>query len=155
MTTYTPEQLRRIDALVAEKVMEWIRPPKEKKYDGAWTIIFNDDGKITHLEQNGLKIKCEEYYDEWYWKNPEGKYRDYTPEWSENIIHAWMVVEKMRKYAKSPVDHNGILIMLDDSGWYCEFPAPRWEEATCLTAPLAICLAALKAVGVNVEKELE
>ena len=30
--------------------------------------------------------------------------------------------------------------------WYCEFPLPKWSDATADTAPEAICRAALEAV---------
>ena len=68
-----------------------------------------------------------------------------VPHYSTQIADAWQVVEKMKEHGAD--EHNGITIMYDENRWYVEFPLPSWEYAEAPTAPLAICLAALKAVG--------
>lgn len=60
--------------------------------------------------------------------------------YSTQIAPAWLVVEKMSPYFD---------IFQDGGGWVCRF---GWGDKKTLaayadTAPLAICLAALKAVG--------
>ncbi len=61
-----------------------------------------------------------------------------------------LVIEAMRgKYGLK--GHNGFTLMRQgDQKWYCEFPAPTWEDAMADTAPMAVSLAALKALGVEV-----
>jgi len=64
---------------------------------------------------------------------------DTLPHYSTQIADAWLVVEKMRPYFE---------IYCDGGGWVARF---GWADAGTLaayadTAPLAICLAALKAV---------
>ena len=56
---------------------------------------------------------------------------------STDIEDAWLVVEKMIK-------RGGFEIQGDTDGHWVFF---RWATAKAKTAPLAICLAALKAVG--------
>lgn len=68
----------------------------------------------------------------------------YSAKWGE----AELVVEQMRKaHGFAKASGNGFTLMHtgDSSGWYCEFPLPRWESADASTAPEAICRAALKA----------
>lgn len=73
---------------------------------------------------------------------------------STNIEHAWEVVEKMKDLPYGPGDSNPIfeLRIWWSSGtqkWSCR----TWfYEASAETAPMAICLVALKAVGFAVTK---
>ncbi len=70
------------------------------------------------------------------------------PHYSTDIAAAWQVVEKMAE--------GGLRLSLDRFGgdpWWAEFADEGWEQgaqATSATAPMAICLAALKAKGVEV-----
>lgn len=84
--------------------------------------------------------------------------------YSTYIAEAWEVVEKMRE--RRP------LVNLMNDGWHCRmkvegldeevyidgqavaFTQPSVHSNGCDTAPLAICLAALRAVGVS-ESEIE
>lgn len=123
--TYTPAQLDRIDALVAEKVMGW----KWHNRLLCWVL-----GGVATLSETRSK-------------------RDYQP--TRSIANAWEVVE-----------HFGVLpVSIDNcwrdvggervSGWTCEITSHECTgEATASTAPLAICLAALRALGIDVEKEI-
>ncbi|TCJ98221.1 UNVERIFIED_ORG: hypothetical protein BDK47_1187 [Anoxybacillus amylolyticus] len=86
--------------------------------------------------------------DKWYYKKNEqiqgmAKFiNDWNP--STNIADAWQVVEKFEI-----VEINRIM-----DGYSCEitlFDPFRIRRGEAKTAPLAICLAALKAVGVDVE----
>ena len=70
------------------------------------------------------------------------------PRYSTDIAAAWEVVEKMH-VVHGFEGHNEFLLVCsdEDEAWYCEFPKPKWEDASANTPSLAICLAALKAVG--------
>lgn len=84
------------------------------------------------------------------WKLPEGHTgytspscgRSWNP--SEDIADAWEVVERMRE-----LGWNLSMWNTHDGGWYCETETKigAREFAESPTAPLAICCAALKAVG--------
>lgn len=132
------DRLRQIDALVAEHVMGLkLRAPDEMEYtqDREWA-----DGE-TFVIDNGLA-------------NAE-----LVPKYSSNIAAAWRVVEKLQA--------DGRLI---DLGWAPEVgpwgfaikhtdwsgPVPIERSSHCEladSAPLAICLAALKAAGVEPPRE--
>ena len=68
--------------------------------------------------------------------------------YSTFIAAAWEVVEWMYK-THGFEGHNEFLLVCsdEDEAWYCEFPKPKWEDASANTPSLAICLAALKSVG--------
>lgn len=117
--------LREIDALVATKVMGW-------HMSNAGTIWLMSDGKYTGWDSKNLGD------DGWHW-NP-----------TEDITAAWQVVEKMR-----------------DRGWLVELSGHEnklWEAdldkddepthwAQHESVSTAICIAALRAVGCEVEAE--
>jgi len=71
--------------------------------------------------------------------------RSPVPHYSTDIAAAWLVVEKLAA--------QGLRLSLDAFGgdpWWVEFADEQWArgaQATANTAPHAICLAALKAVG--------
>ncbi len=115
-----------LDALIIEKVMGW-----EKCRDG-----------------------CLGTDDHWVWKGTrwshgyfETAYSPFTP--STSIAAAWEVVEKMEK--------DGYRFEMDDQPReqmyyrveFYSFEPTRFVE-TSISMPLTICLAALKAVGVEV-----
>lgn len=112
--------LRKIDALVAEYVMEWKHYPNNR---------------------NGFNWQAAD----------EGYYE--LPEYSTDIKAAWEVVEKMKSF-----ETGFALITLNDQfkelKWIAKFtllkPKPHMKFEMNKSAPLAICLAALKAKGVEV-----
>lgn len=109
--------LRKIDALVAEKVMGW-RPPSEDVAD-LW-----ERSKV--------------------WYSPETASAEHLPDYSSDIADAWEVVEKLE--SEDPGYFN--LSVTTPPGWYVTFVDPD-SCAYADTAPLAICLAALKAKGIS------
>lgn len=136
---------RELDALVAEKVMGWRREDKAMMHGIIQTVFV--DTKTDHARS----ITC-------------GCVEDFHP--SKDISAAWLVVEKM---AQDGDEHptciqKGLPAFGDHAtpfevyknyagypGWTCYFH----DYEVCAhadTAPLAICLAALKAVGVEMEK---
>jgi hypothetical protein len=68
---------------------------------------------------------------------------DDIPDYSTDIAAAWLVVERMRSAHKWDLE-----LVVTDEGTHARFKGARsFADA----APIAICLAALKAVGVTVE----
>lgn len=122
---------RELDALVAEKVMGW-----------KW--CENDIGK------ESLQPPSEEYAflspnHPVFWADEKG-YTKIMPHYSTNIADAWKVVEKMRENFWVQVDVGDIILCsMGEYGFVCST-----IQAEAETAPLAICLAALKAMGVEV-----
>lgn len=120
---------RELDALVAEKVMGWTL--------GKPHLLHG------YLMHGSVEIEC--------W---EGSLKDNVTQtkdsWhpSTDIRWAWEVVEKLKRYGFE------LGYQFDESGeleWDASFDMERHSEAHCVyapTAPLAICKAALKAVGV-------
>lgn len=99
----------------------------------------------------------------WTWVRRDSGYHHYrTPsslvvydtEWAptENIADAWRVIEKLDAYLFDITQHNrwqvGVCRKL---GWRAN--ETRYVSAD--TAPLAVCLAALKALGVELPEEGE
>lgn len=69
------------------------------------------------------------------------------PQYSTDISEAWKVVEKLYE--------EDLIIELENGdfsdggeGWYCHVPEPNINQFA-ETAPMAICLAALKAKGID------
>jgi hypothetical protein len=127
--------LREIDRLIAEKVMGCEEAP---------SIWFNDYDKSKKYycisDTLDKEINIIEYVDRgWV------QYLFYP---SENIADAWQVVEKLdvEEFSISKFGqeyHVWVEIELGGEGFLIKSK----------TAPLAICLAALKAVGIEVEAE--
>lgn len=120
---------RELDALVAEKVMGWTKATLHDEVSGPEQYWCS--GKVAHV-----------LVDSW------------TP--SAFIHYAWKVVEKLAKDGK----HLALQAPGSTDMNECYRTFPKWtadfefrldSEAEADTAPLAICLAALKAVGVEVE----
>jgi hypothetical protein len=65
---------------------------------------------------------------------------------TRNIAQAWEVIEKLQPFA------FGLLYEKLDLQWYCEieYPALKVSNTEAETAPLAICMAALKAKGIDI-----
>jgi len=109
---------RSLDALVAEKVMGWTD----------WWV--DREGPNATMKTFGFPPGVTDTYSE-------------PPHYSTDIADAWLVVEKLRKdgcpflFGHNRNPHNG---------WFADFLLhPLVEYAD--TAPLAVCRAALKAVG--------
>jgi hypothetical protein len=77
----------------------------------------------------------------------------HTPAFSTDIAAAWQVVEKIRSQGR--YFEIGSAVEGDNETWTCVVGQLREDDPTgdrplvfdCATAPLAICLASLKAVG--------
>lgn len=113
---------RELDALVAEKVMGWRVGPIDDDY-------LASDGTPT----GWTKGTC-------YSQRPP-----FRP--STDIAAAWEVVQQF----------DSVKVLKAGASWDCGISVKRgdWFEvelASAPTAPLAICLAALRAVGVEVER---
>lgn len=130
---------RALDALVAEKVMGARLVEFARDFTAGTFIISEDSGVILAKGKIGTAYQ-------------------FRP--STDIAAAWQVVEKLRK------SHCCLTLKSDfDYIWECyaikdENDAEHQSEiivdykvyAKAETAPLAICLAALKAMGVNMEE---
>jgi hypothetical protein len=147
---------RELDALVAEKVMGWtgrMEVARRGRRD-EWLVVFTGrpDGGIgdyaCFYDRDGGKIYCCKPHN----IHHAGRY-------STGIAAAWEVVEKV--WATLPKTGYGTFRALlhrrdPDGRWICEFAPDAhgdWSThatAEADTAPLAICLAALRAVGVEV-----
>ena len=133
---------RELDALIAEKVMGWAMRPMFKAQK-AQAYDYKDRGDwvwVTHYEQEGYEHLIESYYPQ----IPEEEYESgFHP--SAHIADAWLVVEKLGLF-----DYE---CLVKRSGQY-QIGFYWWGTSTggfnasvkAATAPLAICLAALKAV---------
>ena len=132
---------RELDALVAEKVMGLSAPWDEN------TPCPYCGEIMRYCGQRSWCTSCSE------WRY--GPYKEY----SEDISAAWEVVEKLRKSYRVRIHEFG-------SGWQAsleikdgrlrypiEISHEGDESANSDTAPHAFCLAALKAVGVEVEED--
>lgn len=101
---------REMDALVAEKVMEWVR------------------------------AKCEGRTNDW-WTQPG--YAKSTPNFSTDIAAAWQVVEKIDLFSRAILERD------EDGSWWVDDEPCHNIQSNASTAPLAICRAALLAMGVT------
>lgn len=129
---------RELDSLVAEKVMGW-KPGTSVGADG--------DG----------------YWDAGFYK-PNGTFTTHIPPYSTDIAAAWEVVEKLTNIRpdsgfnpefelKCEEGHVDAMIWhasLEDRYTTTDWP-DRFTIAFADTAPHAICLAALRAVGVKID----
>ena len=122
---------RERDALVAEKVMGW-----------------------TNIRWDAGTTWMRDCLDAWIGEPPEGEPYNNWPEslyeFTTDISAAWQVVEAVDPLmGNSPWD---FVLARTDGGWICNFHAEWFEQVAdgyeAPTAPLAICIAALKAKGV-------
>jgi len=73
---------------------------------------------------------------------------DVVAEYSTDIAAAWQVVEKLRS------DGFEVELEGDSTGWHCLFlDYPEAGRAEAQSPPLAICLAALEAAGVEADDD--
>lgn len=136
----------KIDAIVAERVMGFVVQWFDRHYSG--------DGDWSQQPAES-KAECK-HYPVAYWKNQAGQsvheVSDFSP--STDMNHAMEIVEKYRA-AGSVVTMEGF-----PSAWRVNIGAPspdggipEWNWKNNVehnSLPLAICLAALRAVGVEV-----
>lgn len=133
---------RKLDALVAEKVMGWIQlnttiAPIE--FNPQWKELagyVQDRPTITGLPPGASHDSC----------------RQKVPPFSTDIAAAWVVVEHMRLTSTrdcfclwSPTDESSAWFALFDRKWHGRSEVYEGEAGE--TAAHAICLAALKAVN--------
>lgn len=119
---------REMDALVAEKVMGLVLTcPVDARCDHS--VGTNRDG--TSAKRNFCR-----------W--PDGK-EHWIPFYSTDIADAWQVVEKLK------ANGNNVWVEWAGTVWVCGTTSV-FPDIEADTATLAICKAALKAVGVEMEK---
>jgi Phage ABA sandwich domain len=136
-----------MDALVAEKVMGWVNP--------TWREYHQWRGNNTDEPRDYYDKRCGEYHtpgdkehqhsvDPWIC-NECGGDGGWSP--STQIQHAWQVVEKFDTYRVQRLwDGDRFYFAAEVTG----FEPESFALARAESAPHAICLAALRAVGVEV-----
>lgn len=137
---------RELDALVAEKVMGWKRVEKPHKFGTGITIHLRAPGKpeepntVCEYITGDIAAPC----------LPS----EFIPKYSTDIAAAWYVVEKIKHNGPAEAKDMDATLTIEeaDGEWWVGW---RWHEwtgdgASAQSAPHAICLAALKAVGVEV-----
>lgn len=145
---------RELDALIAEKVMGWQAHHRQDKCDGVYIIRCGSCGGDGHANcygggQGSIQSLCEDV--------PCGDEASLPP-YTEEIAAAWQVAEKLRKraflFALWNKGHGFVACFSSDDPVYwlegIESGPASVDTVQADTAPLAICLAALKAVGVEV-----
>lgn len=112
----------------------------------------------------GLEVICHTYdthppYINYTVKTPDDIPSYFVPYYSSQIGEAWLVVEKMREnnYAFCLASVKNIP-EVGDWSWIAKYEwhhkgEYKFEFETSIYSPLAICLAALKALGVEVPNE--
>lgn len=134
MKPWNEMTVRERDALVAEKIMNRSQEHKINECDDPY------------YSQCAL---CGETNGSTDWKLKETKCEAHPP-YSTDIATAWEVIEKMIKYNPFWEQKNCIDFHLSPTsppGWTCNF-GDDTTRVYADTAPEAICLAALRAVGV-------
>jgi len=101
------------------------------------------DALVAEKVMGWKKVKWLGDYD---WRDKDGEQPYTVRAWnpSTDIVAAWQVVEKMEEIGYSILAHN-VIPNSDAVVWRVKFS--QSETITEFTAPLAICLAALRAVG--------
>ncbi len=127
-----------LDRLIAEKVMGW------EKDSSAFSPRAHQVIKL--MKRLGAK-------ELFWWKTGPGGL-DFRIEWapSTNIAHAWEVVGAIEARSQSSEDLSCLYLnRYDSEGWCATFALYGREDngdwSGAPTAPLAICRAALAAVG--------
>jgi len=111
--------LRKIDALIAEHVMD---------RDVEWRYITEQ-----HNDEEPIKWSVP-MLDGWE-----------CPHYSTDISAAWEVVEKYKEYF--------CVSRVGDKKWMAVLTGDEWDEVKAGSAPLVICLAALKVEGIDASSE--
>jgi len=83
---------------------------------------------------------------------PEGKAHRIVPQYSTDMSAAWEVVEKLRQSGyQGKLDWAKPELGYECAFWLSPIPLDEIQSPKVQTAPLAICLAALKVIGVSIE----
>ena len=129
---------RELDALIAEKVMGW-RRMSWKDYHAYMNFMGTDEREEFTYAWHDADGNMTEFH-----ANDKLYYDDPTPPWapSEEIADAWLVVEQLGK----SFDVSRCRKFQEIEAWFWEASFHNGPDAQADTAPLAICLAALKAV---------
>lgn len=150
---------RELDALVAEKVMgyEKMLVPKDSlpHIGGPGLRWPRQDGWL-YLESGYPRFfegHCNDIY-----VDPGGSHVGQVPNYSTDIAAAWEVVEKLCEVRENGVFPRCVLQFVSPYGWSCFFEYGdvlnrEHRAAAAATAPLAICLAALAAVGFHEQED--
>jgi len=121
---------RELDALIAEKVM-------------GWTPCYHDDDVVVAWrDENGY---------EKFFTDPTQSDNEWSP--STDMNDAWVVVERLREsktFSLHDIWDEEDIIMFNATFQHNDTYHVVNYESYANTAPLAICLASLKAVGVVV-----
>jgi len=153
MTTNTLQPGRELDALIATTFFGW----EWKQYQAPnWTEPYlltllvppAAPGRIRIMNrydriwrESDASAKRFDGWDESYWWH-DGEMHKGFPHYSTDIAAAWQVVEHFERLTYTTALHSII------DGWVCSFRGVRYADAAqAPTAPHAICLAALKAIG--------
>lgn len=138
---------RELDALVAEMVTH--EPPRL-----SWELLSPDGTASAFTGQSPAEVESfqrsilEQIHKSWLKDYHVGSCKHY-PRYSTDIAAAWMVVEKMEESGFGITLHE-VIPDSDACVFLCNFGLNPDDESCELTAPMAICLAALKAVGVPI-----
>lgn len=147
---------RSLDALVAEHIMgwKWMLYPKDQK----WAQIYLNEGKTGYWMAGTCTINT---------TNSDNTPN--CPRYSTDIHDAWKVVEAVKcktpwdgfsfylvwgPYGKdmTPKGAHGQIIYPREMSWLCKVETLKNTYSIVSdTAPHAICLAALKTIGYNLE----
>ena len=132
---------REQDALVAEKVMDSPEPD---------AVTITTDPREQKALFMGLAFTSDTH---WQAPNPISTDARWRPSrFAQEIEPAWQVVEKMRAIQGDGAKRE-VSLDSDCGKWVCEIGIEGWATdladftSEADTAPLAICIAALKAVG--------
>ena len=147
---------REIDVLVAEKVMgltiahrDWpcYTPPDGSTYEAA---VEDDGGAVPWGGERGpVYFRGTPYVDN---GTPESAWYEPVPFYSTDIAAAWLVVERVATIDKGEPGGLEVAVIRYPDRWECHIETNSAaflciEEAS--TAPLAICLATLRAIEVR------
>lgn len=119
---------RELDALIAEKVMGWTNVAERRN-------TFTRPGALIPSDWRG-----------WSGDTPNGEREQLIPPYSTDIAAAWQVVER---FSAKWID----IVYRPDAGWWVTIDGRGHGNAGGAiekTLPLAICLAALKALGITI-----
>ncbi len=82
---------------------------------------------------------------------PEGKSHRIVPQYSSDMSAAWEVVERLRHSGyEGGIDWTRPELGYECAFWSSPIPPDEMQPSRAETAPLAICLAALRGMGVSI-----
>ena len=149
--------MSKIDRLVAERVMN-VKPQVSQQ-------VSNDGGKSSAFGNDDWSSRWTDIHAWLKEKQDGGMMLDYKvvewhryPNYSGSIAAAWEVVEHMRKQTKDDGSCKWLVSLIDHQHkWEAVVHEIGMDDIACEcdeSAPMAICLAALRAVGVP-ESEIQ